>query len=110
MIEDPQLTPTLSEKILEILKDPWVIFGFAAQALFFLRWIVQWIASEGKRRSVIPVSFWWLSIAGATGLLIYAIQRRDPVFIAGMSVGFIVYFRNLWLIYRGKGRETDHSR
>jgi len=102
MNDDPQATTTLMEEIAKIFTDPWVIFGLIAQALFFLRWIVQWIASEGKRRSVIPVSFWWLSIAGASGLLIYAIQRRDPVFIAGMSVGFIVYFRNLWLIYRGK--------
>ncbi|HIA27885.1 MAG TPA: hypothetical protein EYN79_07175 [Planctomycetes bacterium] len=109
MNDDPQATTTLMEEIAKIFTDPWVIFGLIAQALFFLRWIVQWIASEGKRRSVIPVSFWWLSIAGASGLLIYAIQRRDPVFIAGMSVGFIVYFRNLWLIYRGKGRETDRS-
>ncbi len=82
------------------LRNPWVIFGLGAQALFFMRFFIQWLASERAGRSVIPVSFWWLSIAGATGLLVYAVRRHDPVFILGQSFGFAVYARNLWLIYR----------
>lgn len=76
----------------------WVAIGFGGQALFMMRFVVQWFVSERERRSVIPVSFWWLSIAGAGILLVYAIHRRDPVFILGQSLGFFVYVRNLWLI------------
>ena len=66
----------------------WVGIGLGGQAMFMLRFVVQWIVSERARRSVIPVSFWWLSIAGAAILLAYAIHRRDPVFILGQSLGF----------------------
>lgn len=76
----------------------WVAIGLGGQLLFMLRFIVQWVVSERARRSIIPVSFWWLSIAGAAILLAYAIHRRDPVFILGQSLGFFVYTRNLWLI------------
>lgn len=76
----------------------WVAIGFGGQALFMMRFVVQWFVSERERRSVIPVSFWWLSIAGAGILLLYAIHRLDPVFILGQSLGFFVYVRNLWLI------------
>ncbi len=88
------------EEFLEQLKNPWAIFGFGAQALFFMRFLVQWVASEREGRSVIPVAFWWFSIAGAGGLLVYAVQIRNPVFIVGQSLGFIIYSRNLWLIHR----------
>lgn len=92
------------------LQNPWVIFGLGAQALFFMRFFIQWLASERAGRSVIPVSFWWLSIAGASGLLIYAVQRQDPVFILGQSFGFAIYARNLWLIYRERrGIQLDRS-
>jgi lipid-A-disaccharide synthase-like uncharacterized protein len=76
----------------------WVGLGLGGQLMFMLRFIVQWIVSERARRSIIPVSFWWFSIAGAAILLAYAIHRRDPVFILGQSLGFFVYARNLWLI------------
>jgi lipid-A-disaccharide synthase-like uncharacterized protein len=84
--------------------DLWILFGFIAQAMFFMRFLVQWIASERARRSVVPVAFWFFSVVGGTLLLVYAIYRRDPVFIAGQSTGLIIYVRNLWLIYRE--RET----
>ncbi len=84
----------------------WIGIGFGGQALFFGRFLVQWIASERSGRSVIPVAFWWLSIGGAAILLAYAIHRRDPVFIAGQSLGFLIYGRNLWLIHNEK-READ---
>lgn len=76
----------------------WVGLGFAGQLLFSARFIVQWIASERKKRSVIPVAFWYFSIGGSALLLAYAIYRKDPVFILGQSAGAVVYFRNLRLI------------
>lgn len=80
----------------------WLAVGFLGQVFFSSRFIVQWIASERKRTSVIPVAFWWLSLAGGASLLAYAIHRRDPVFILGQSVGMLVYGRNLFLL-RGSG-------
>jgi lipid-A-disaccharide synthase-like uncharacterized protein len=78
----------------------WVGIGMIGQATFFMRFVVQWIASERKKESVIPVQFWYLSIIGSIIVLAYAIYRKDPVFILGQCVGFIVYVRNLILIYR----------
>lgn len=78
----------------------WVTFGVVAQGMFFGRFLLQWIVSEKRKQSVIPVGFWWLSIMGSTMLLAYAIHRRDPVFVLGQSMGFIIYIRNLVLIYR----------
>lgn len=78
----------------------WLILGFAAQAVFAARFLVQWIVSERKGRSVIPLSFWYLSLAGGGMLLAYAVWRRDPVFILGQSTGFLIYSRNIYLIYR----------
>ncbi len=78
----------------------WIVAGFAGQIFFFSRFLVQWIASEKKGRSVIPDVFWYLSIMGGSMLLAYAIHRRDPVFIVGQGVGLLVYFRNLWLIHK----------
>jgi lipid-A-disaccharide synthase-like uncharacterized protein len=78
--------------------DGWVILGFVAQAFFTMRFVVQWIASERARRSVVPVAFWFFSIGGGSLLLVYALYRRDPVFIAGQALGLIVYVRNLYFI------------
>ena len=80
----------------------WVLVGLGGQLMFMTRFLVQWIVSEKARKSVIPISFWWLSIGGAAILLTYAIWRRDPVFILGQSLGFFIYTRNLWLIYAEK--------
>lgn len=80
--------------------DLWILFGFIAQAMFMMRFLVQWIASERARRSVMPIAFWFFSVAGGALLLIYAIHRQDPVFIAGQGAGLFIYLRNLWLIYR----------
>ena len=76
----------------------WLLVGFGGQALFMGRFLVQWLASERLRRSVVPVAFWHLSIAGALVLLAYAIHRRDPVFVAGQALGVGIYLRNLRLI------------
>jgi lipid-A-disaccharide synthase-like uncharacterized protein len=78
--------------------DGWVVLGFVAQASFTMRFVVQWIASERARKSVIPVAFWFFSIGGGVLLLIYALYRRDPVFIAGQAFGLVVYIRNLYFI------------
>ena len=79
-----------------------LIIGFIGQGLFASRFIVQWIYSERKGESSIPIIFWHLSIFGGIGLLIYAIFRKDPVIILGQSFGIIIYLRNLILIYRKK--------
>ena len=79
---------------------PLMVFGFAGQALFSARFIVQWIASEARKQSVIPLAFWYFSLAGGLFLLIYAILRHDPVFILGQAAGLVVYVRNLILISR----------
>ncbi len=85
-----------------IFHSPMVIVGFIGQALFGSRFVIQWIASERARASVVPRLFWWLSLAGGTMLLAYAIWRKDPVFIFGQGLGLFVYTRNLMLIYKRK--------
>lgn len=77
----------------------WIMVGLGGQVLFMMRFMIQWLASEKARRSVIPISFWWFSIGGAAVLLAYAIHRADPVFILGQSLGFFIYARNLWFVY-----------
>jgi lipid-A-disaccharide synthase-like uncharacterized protein len=74
--------------------------GFAGQAMFFMRFFVQWLYSEKQRKSVIPIAFWYFSLGGSLLLLIYSVFRRDAVFIVGQSTGFLIYSRNLYLIYR----------
>jgi lipid-A-disaccharide synthase-like uncharacterized protein len=80
--------------------DWWLLLGFVAQAMFTARFLVQWIASERAGRSVIPVGFWYFSVVGGLLLLIYALDRRDAVFIAGQAFGLFVYLRNLHFVLR----------
>jgi lipid-A-disaccharide synthase-like uncharacterized protein len=87
--------------------DGWVALGFVAQAMFMMRFVVQWIASERVGRSIVPVAFWFFSVAGGGLLLVYAIQAGDPVFIAGQGLGLVIYFRNLWLIFREKRKDPS---
>jgi lipid-A-disaccharide synthase-like uncharacterized protein len=82
--------------------DWWVILGFAAQALFTMRFLVQWIASERAGHSVIPMAFWVFSIFGGVLLLGYALYRKDAVFIAGQAFGVFVYVRNLYFVMRDR--------
>ena len=84
----------------------WIATGFLGQGLFFGRWIVQWLASERSASSKVPISFWYLSLIGGLITLAYAIYRKDPVFIAGQSIGSVVYVRNLMLIYRENRAES----
>ncbi|MCB1623038.1 MAG: lipid-A-disaccharide synthase N-terminal domain-containing protein [Pseudomonadales bacterium] len=76
--------------------------GFVGQGFFSARFIVQWLASERVKRSIIPVAFWYFSLGGGLTLLAYAIHRKDPVFIAGQSAGIFVYLRNLYLLRIGR--------
>jgi len=78
----------------------WLIIGFIGQTMFFSRFLVQWIASERKGESVVPVLFWYFSLAGGLILLSYAIHIRDPIFILGQAAGAFIYIRNLILIFR----------
>lgn len=78
----------------------WLAVGLAGQALFSARFLVQWIATERKRQSVVPREFWYFSIGGGLTLLAYAIHRLDPVFILGQGAGLFVYARNLYFIHR----------
>ncbi len=66
--------------------------------MFSMRFLIQWISSEKRRESVIPIAFWYCSVAGGTTLLAYAIHRLDPVFIVGQAAGLLVYARNLYFI------------
>jgi len=89
--------------------DFWVIFGFVGQAMFAMRFVVQWIISEKRKESVIPVAFWYLSLGGGLILLAYAVRRMDPVFIAAYLLNPIIYFRNLYFIYSRKATATPSS-
>ncbi len=82
----------------------WVAIGLAGQLMFSARFVIQWIASEKEGRSIIPLAFWYFSIAGGATLLAYAIYRRDPVFILGQSTGVLIYARNLYLIHGERRR------
>ncbi|MEW6239095.1 MAG: lipid-A-disaccharide synthase N-terminal domain-containing protein [Candidatus Omnitrophota bacterium] len=85
----------------------WMAIGMIGLIAFSMRFIVQWIASEKKKESVIPISFWYLSIVGSTLLLIYSIRRSDPVMIPSYLFNSLIYGRNLYLIYAKKSRDVD---
>jgi lipid-A-disaccharide synthase-like uncharacterized protein len=80
----------------------WLLVGFLGQALFAARNVVQWLISERKRDSVIPVAYWWLSLLGGGASLIYAVSRQDPVIIFAQAMGLLVYVRNLMLVSKVK--------
>ncbi len=85
----------------------WLAVGFLGQALFSARFLVQWIASERRRKSVVPIEFWYFSIGGGLTLLAYAVHRLDPVFILGQAAGLFVYARNLYFIHRRPERPVE---
>lgn len=78
----------------------WLVLGFAGQLLFSARFIVQWVSSERRKRSVVPLAFWYFSLAGGATLFTYALHIGDPVFILGQSLGVLIYSRNLWFIHK----------
>lgn len=101
---------TGSESIAGVSATSWLVVGFAGQAIFTARFLVQWAASEKKRASVIPVSFWWLSLLGGGILLAYATSKRDPVIMLGQSMGVFVYVRNLMLVDKERRRAAKAER
>ena len=84
----------------------WLALGFTAQMFFASRFLVQWIASERQKKSVMPLYFWYSSVVGGLLLLSYAIHIKDPVFILGQSMGVFIYTRNLVLIYSNKKKKS----
>lgn len=82
----------------------WLFVGFAGQILFSARFLIQWIASERVRKSIVPEAFWYFSLGGGALLLAYAIYRADPVFIAGQAFGLIVYLRNIYFLYANRSK------
>lgn len=84
----------------------WLTVGFLAQALFSARFLVQWIASERVRKSIVPEAFWYFSASGGAMLLAYAIWRQDPVFILGQAFGLVVYARNIYFIWTERQAEN----
>ncbi|MEW6355807.1 MAG: lipid-A-disaccharide synthase N-terminal domain-containing protein [Planctomycetota bacterium] len=86
--------------------DLWAIFGFIGQTVFGLRFVYQWIVSERRKESIIPIAFWYMSIVGSVILLAYAIKRADPVFILGFAFNCFVYVRNLMFIYQKQAQEA----
>ena len=97
---------TLHEWLLKF-RDPLVLFGLGGQIIFMLRFLVQWIASERRGRSYIPIGFWYISLFGGLLLLIYAFLNGDPVILIGQLLGLSIYSRNLYLIFR---RRVRHRR
>ena len=85
----------------------WVGLGLLGQVLFTGRMVVQWLASEKSKRSVVPPVFWWMSLAGSTMLMVYFLWRRDPIGLLGQSFGWFIYVRNLWMIYRPQTPHHD---
>jgi lipid-A-disaccharide synthase-like uncharacterized protein len=84
----------------------WLAIGFFGQGMFFMRFLVQWLASEKKKESVMPVAFWYFSIFGGAITLAYAIHKMDPVFIVGQATGLLIYARNLSFIHGRPKAET----
>ncbi|CAI8421187.1 MAG: lipid A biosynthesis [SAR116 cluster bacterium MED-G04] len=100
------LFPFLPETLPQQPETVMIAVGFGGQLLFAMRFIVQWITSEGAKRSVIPVMFWYFSIGGGMVLLLYAIWRQDPVIICGQGLGLLIYARNLIFIFREKNEQS----
>jgi lipid-A-disaccharide synthase-like uncharacterized protein len=87
----------------------WLAIGFLGQSVFFMRWVVQWLASERSAESRVPIGFWYMSLIGGLITLTYALYRKDPVFIAGQSVGTLVYLRNLMLIHKSASGRSPRN-
>jgi len=87
----------------------WLAIGFAAQLMFSMRFIVQWIASERAKQSIVPETFWYFSCAGGAMLFAYAIYRMDPVFMLGQGAGLLIYGRNIHLIWKARLKVPQES-
>jgi len=99
----------MTEPCVQQISVALLTLGFLGQVCFSMRFLVQWIASERRKESVVPIYFWYFSIAGGLTLLTYAALRQDPVFVVGQAAGLFVYARNLYLIWR-KARLAEVAR
>ena len=96
------------EKFIDYFKlDFWVIWGLVAQGFFFLRLIIQWLRSEKEKKTIIPLSFWWLGIIGAVMIFVYAMVRRDLVFILTSVLQLVIYSRNFKIAFDAKSENFD---
>ncbi len=90
----------------KIVQDPfWATVGLSGQVVFSLRFILQWIVSEYKKKSHVPTAFWFISIVGSLILLAYSIHIKNPIFILGFSLNTLIYLRNLHLIYKSRAQK-----
>jgi lipid-A-disaccharide synthase-like uncharacterized protein len=89
--------------------DVWLLLGIVGQALFAMRFIIQWLASEKEGRSVIPITFWFFSIGGGLITLVYGLYKREPVIILGQALSLFIYARNLALIGRERRKPARQS-
>ncbi len=91
---------------IEAIEAVLLIVGFLGQGLFSARFLIQWVASEKKQESVIPLAFWYFSLLGGITLFIYACSKKDPVIMVGQATGIFIYTRNLYLIYRKRRKDS----
>lgn len=88
----------------------WLAIGFLAQAMFMMRFVIQWVASEKVKRSIVPETFWYFSMGGGLMLLAYSIWRMDPVYILGQALGTVIYARNIYFIWTHKQATSGDAR
>ncbi len=105
----PESSTAWLQKLWDNIWDPWFVFGMVAQAVFFLRFVVQWIVSERRKRSTIPIAFWYLSLVGGLLTFVYACKKADPVFMLGQLLACTIYVRNLMLIHGREGRRRSRA-
>jgi len=91
----------------KITVDHWAMIGFGGQAIFFSRWIVQWIISEKAGKSQIPIAFWWISITGGCITFIYAVAKVEPVLLLGQLLALVMYTRNLVLVFKERAKNPS---
>ena len=103
------ILPFLPEDLPQNPERVMIVVGFGGQFLFAMRFIIQWIRSEGAKKSVIPLAFWYFSVGGGSVLLLYAIWRQDPVIICGQGLGLFIYARNLFLIFRERKADSENN-
>ena len=99
------ILPFMPKSLAEQPEQLMLVIGFTGQGLFAMRFIIQWLKSEGAGRSVIPLAFWYFSIGGGMVLFLYALWRKDPVIICGQGVGLLIYGRNLYLIFQERAKK-----
>jgi len=96
---EPEWWDAWLAKLYATVRDPWFLFGMIAQSLFFFRFLIQWIVSERRRQSTIPLAFWYLSLVGGLATFVYACHEAQPVFMLGQLLACVIYVRNLMLIH-----------